>query len=199
MNLHDALRQTTRFSDAALEHLPCVAALVDPALTLPGYRHLIVRHAGHALALYETLMLGASTDRLEHELLLPTFRPDALCADLGHFGIGPTDIAYDDVAWLAHADADVQLGVLYVHLGATQWARLVVRHLQRHLDLTASTGAAYFHAMAEAAWAREALSELLQGIPNQGKRARAILSGARQACFARQRWLADEAPVAIAS
>lgn len=201
MNLHDALRQTTRHSNEALERLPGVAVLVSRSISMDDYKDYLVRHAGHSLALYETLMLSADPDRPEHHLLFPTFRPDALCADLKYFGIEPTELEYDNFSWLDHADADYQLGVIYVHLSSALGARLIVKHLQRYLELTPETGSAYFHAMADSALAWKSLINQLQGMPTQGQQARSVLSGARQACYLRHRWLdvPESLEVAIAS
>lgn len=198
MNLHDALRQTTRHSHEALERLPGMAILVDPSITLADYQRSLRRQAGHSLALYETLMISTNTERPESRLLQPAFRPDALCADLDYFGIDPTDLAFDDIGWLCHADACYQIGVLYVHLSTTLRSGLIAKHLERYLDLTPDHGGAYHQALADSGHAWETLVDQLQDMPDQGKQARAVLSGARQACYARHRWLAEPEMVDMA-
>ncbi|AKJ29148.1 biliverdin-producing heme oxygenase [Caldimonas brevitalea] len=150
-SVREALRAASRPQHQQLEDLLGLTG----ALT-PGRYHAVLQGFAGFLDVWEPRVAAALPQRWQ-DAFARRRRGHLLHHDLQRLGVTP-DSARQQQA--AEAAARVPLdrlsqvfGSLYVLEGSTLGARVIVPHLQRQLNLTPETGAAYFHGHGDASGA----------------------------------------------
>ena len=143
-SLHAELRTSTRELHLAVEQL---FPLADPHLTRSQYVEACARFWAWLYPLEEML-----SRRLDETPWRPLLEPRAalLEDDLRWCGAVFPDLA--DPGTLPQLDCEAHaIGCLYVLEGSRLGAVVIANHLERHLQITATTGGAYFAASARSA------------------------------------------------
>ncbi len=188
----ERLRTATRPAHAAIEHVPALARLMAPDITLAdvgaALRGLHAFHAG-----LDPRLAACLVDVPGAAAYHDTTRLPALAEDLAFHGLAPgpaaPPYALPALPSLGHA-----LGCLYVIEGSSLGGRVIARRLQDALGLMASQGATFF-AGRSAAEVRTRFQNLASLLDHEAgfspAAAAAILAGANDTFHQMARWMTD--------
>jgi heme oxygenase (biliverdin-IX-beta and delta-forming) len=185
MDILQRLRRETRLEHDAIEQ---VLGLTEAALTLQSYRKRIGQFYGFYVALEEALRPYAQTadegDWLDPRLTKTT----DLSVDLAHLGLSVSELPICRNLPPLTSRAE-RLGCLYVIEGATLGGRVIALHIEKQLQLTASSGGRFFRGYGSATGAmwqalRQVLLDNADGIETENN----IIASASATFVSLRRW-----------
>jgi len=188
MTFHERLKQAT-----AAEHHGAEQAtrMLDPALSVAGYVQCLKKLYGFYRPMEVLLVRWIEAQGIDWKL---TERAGKLCEDLQGLGLtAPAIECLEICAYLPDLTRAAEgLGAIYVVEGSVLGGRVIGRHLDATLGLTAANGASFFAVPDSVGLRWQGFRALIEAAATDPVEEGLIIGGARQTFEAYRAWMAAD-------